>query len=171
MSGTVLRNLGSHERPQSIIINMSYQKASDEASYAEAETQGSEFVTINVSYSYSIVPSNTSIAIAGNVYNNSASGIKTTYWGPTISITKAFYEKTLRASLASSYNDTNGNIQTSPVLNNRLSLNYSPKPKEAGGRSNHNFALGVNVLNRLRDVSEQPKYSEVTGTLNYTYTF
>jgi hypothetical protein len=171
MSGTVLRNLGSQERPQSIVINMSYQKASDKASYEGGASKESELITLNISYSYAIVPSNISVAIAGNIYKNSASTIKTTYWGPTLGVTKTLYENTLRASFASTYNETNGSIIVSPVLNNRLSINYTPKPKEVGGRSSQNFALGVNAINRLKNIGEQPKYSEVTGTINYTYVF
>jgi hypothetical protein len=170
-SGTIVRNLGSQQKPQSIMLNLSYQKANDNASY-EGGSQKSDFISANASYSYSIVPSNTTFAIAGNFYTNNAAGIKTTYWGPTLSITRSFYEKTLRASLASSYNETGGsNIEVSPVLNNRLNFTYAPKPKEAGGNSPHNFSLGLNVLNRLKNIGEQPAYMEVTGTFNYTYTF
>lgn len=170
MNGTILRNLGSQEKPQSVMLNVSYQKASDRASY-EAGNQESDFVTMNAAYTYSIVPSNTTLAIAGNVYTNNAAGIKTTYWGPTLSLTRAFREKTLRASLASSYNETSGSIEISPVLNNRLNLTFSPKPKEAGGASQHNVSCGLNLLNRLKATPQQPAYMEFTGTLNYSYTF
>lgn len=81
-------------------------------------------------------------------------------------------EKALRASWASSYNETTvTNAKTSPVLNNRLSLNYAPKPKNDGANSPHAFSIGVNVLNRLKDVEQQPSFTEITGTLNYSYTF
>jgi hypothetical protein len=170
MNGSVLRNLGNQQKPQSIMFSASYQKANDRASY-EGGNQQSDFITMNGAYTYSIVPSNTTISVAGNYYTNSAGGINTTYWGPTLSLTKAFYEKTLRASLASSYNETSGTVQASPVLNNRVSINYTPKPKEAGGQSSHNFSLGLNVLNRLKSIEAQPAYTELTGTFNYTYTF
>lgn len=172
MNAAVLRNLGSKERPQSIMLNVSHQQANDEASY-EGGDQHSRFISLNAAYSYAIVPSSTAISVAGNIYKNNAGGMETVYWGPTISLTRSFYEKTLRASLASTYNETSGSaeIQVSPILNNRLGMNYSPKPKEAGGRSQHNFALGVNVLNKLERIDEQAAYTEVTGTFNYTYSF
>jgi hypothetical protein len=111
------------------------------------------------------------LALAGNIYTNNAAGVKSTYWGPTVSATKSFMDKTLRTSLASSYNETSGdNIQSSPVLNSRLSVSYSPKGKE-GANSSHNFSLGMNVLNRLKSTDQQSSYTELTGTLNYTYTF
>jgi hypothetical protein len=171
MSGNVMRNLGTKDKPQSIMLNVSYQKAGDKALYAGGNRQQSEFINLNVAYSYAIVPANASLSIAGNIYKNTASGIETTYWGPTVSITKALYAKRLRASLSSSYNETSGTVKTSPVLNDRLSLNYSPKPKEAGGMSRHSLALGINYSNRLKNTEQQSKYSELTGTFNYTYAF
>jgi hypothetical protein len=170
-TATLARNLGSSNKPQSVMLNVSYQQANDNSSF-DGGSQQSDFISINTSYSFSIVPSNTTLAVAANYYTNNAAGIETSYWGPTLSLTKAFYEKTLRASLASSYNETSGdNVQSSPVLNNRISLNFSPKPKETGGNSQHGFSLGINLLNRLKSTEQQPAYTEATGTFNYTYTF
>jgi hypothetical protein len=153
------------------MLNMSYQKANDNASY-EGGDQQSDFISGNASYSYSIVPSATTFAISGNVYTTNAAGMKSTYWGPTLSITKAFLDKTLRGSWTTSYNETSGNnIQASPVLNNRLGLSYAPKAQNAGANSPHNLSLGINVLNRLKDTEQQPAFAEYTGTFNYTYTF
>jgi hypothetical protein len=117
-----------------------------------------------------MVPKNTTLAVAGNFYESHAGDIRTTYWGPTVSVTKAFYEKTLRASIASSYNETSGTVKASPILSNRIGLNYTPKPGEDSNHS-HNFSLGLNVLNRLKSVGSQPSFTEVTGTFNYSYSF
>lgn len=171
MSGTAMRNLGSQQKPQSIMLNVSYLKANDQASY-KGSGQQSDFISMNASYSYSIVPTNTTFAISANVYTNNAAGIKSNYWGPTLSLTKAFFEKTLRASLASSYNETSGNnIQSSPILNNRLGFNYSPKAGESASRSQHALSLNLNVLNRLKGTEQQPSFTEFTATANYTYSF
>jgi hypothetical protein len=170
MMGTIMRNLGKKENPQTIMLNLSYQKASDQSSY-EGGGQTSDFISTNVSYTYSFVPSSTTIAVSANVYSNNAAGISSTFYGPTASITKAFLEKTIRGSFATSYNKTSGdNIQSSPVLNNRISVSYSPKAK-GDGASNHNFSLGINVLSRLESTEQQASFTEFTGTLNYTYTF
>lgn len=172
MTGAVMRNFGDQSRPQSIMFNMSYQQANDKASYEGGVVQ-SRFTTMNVAYSYAIVPSNTAVAVSANVYKNDAAGMQTVYWGPTISFSKAMYEKMLRASIATTYNETSGSAEAeaSPVMNNRVNLSFTPKPKEAGGRSQHNVSMGINILNRLQTVREQPKYTEVTGTFNYTYSF
>jgi hypothetical protein len=169
MSGTVVRNLGGKDNPQSIMITTSYQKASDQSSYQGGD-QTSNFTSMNVSYTYSLVPSNTTIAFSGNVYSNNVAGMNSTFYGPTVSITKSLFEKMLRGSFASSYNKTTGdNIKSSPVWNNRLSLTYTPKGKES--ISHNNFSLGVSVLRRLEDTELQPSFTELTGTFNYSYTF
>jgi hypothetical protein len=171
MNGTVIRNLGGQKNPQSIMLNVGYQKANDRATY-EGTGQQSDFISMNLSYSYSLVPSNATVALAGNVYSNNAAGVKSTFLGPTLSITKAFLEKKLRGSWASSYNETLGNnINVSPVLNNRLSLNFSPKPADAESNAQHTFSLGINLLNRLKSTGQQPAFTEFTATLNYSYSF
>ena len=166
---TILRNLGGKENSQSIMFNSSYQKASDQADY-EGGSQQSNFLTTNVSYSYSLVPSNTTLALSGNIYKNNAAGIKTVYWGPTLSVTKGFLEKTLRATLTASYNETSGDVNSSPVLNNRLNFIYTPKGTE-GSITKHNFSLGANFLRRLEGTEQQPAYTELTGMFNYSYIF
>lgn len=169
-TGTVMRNLGGQENPQSIMLTGSYQKASDVAQY-EGGNQQSDFLTMNIAYSYSLVPSNLTLAIAGNVYTNNAAGVKSTYWGPTLSATKSFLDKVLRGSIASSYNETSGdNIQSSPVLNTRLGFSFTPKGRE-GARCHHNLSWGMNVLSRLKSTDQQAAYTEVTETINYTFTF
>jgi len=166
---SMLRNLGGKQSPQSIMLNVSYQKASNHAN-SEGGNQQSDFLTTNISYSYSLVPSNTTLAISGNVYKNNAAGVRTIYWGPTLSLTKGFLEKTLRTTLTASYNETSGDVSSSPVLNNRLNLIYTPKASE-GSSIRHNFSLGANFLRRLEATDQQPAYSELTGMFNYSYTF
>jgi hypothetical protein len=166
---TVVRNFGGKENPQSIMINSSYQKASDQADYDGGDQQ-SNFLTGNISYSYSLLPSNTTLALSGNIYKNNAAGVKTIYWGPTLSVTKGFLEKVLRATLTASYNETSGDVASSPVLNNRLNFIYTPKGDD-GTSSKHNFSLGANFLRRLKGTEQQSAYSELTGMFNYTYSF
>jgi hypothetical protein len=164
----VIRNLGGKNNPQSVMLNASYQQAGDHQNNTEGGQQ-SHFLTGNASYSYSIVPSSTTLALSGNVYSNNAAGVKTLYWGPALSVTKSFWEKVLRASFTTSYNKTSGDVSTSPVMSNRLNFVYSPKSGE--GSSKHNFTLGANFLRKFEGTEQQPSYSELTGTFNYTYSF
>lgn len=168
---SVVRALGAKENPQSVMLTMGYQKANDRASYAGGSSQ-SNFVTINGSYSYSLIPGNTTFVVAGNVYTATAAETRTTYWGPTVSVTKSFFEKTLRGSWVSTYNESVSNqTEASPVLNNRISLSLSPKT-EAGAKQNpHTLSFGISLLNQLQATQRQPAFSELTGTINYTYSF
>jgi len=169
MSGTLMRNLGDKEKPRSVTLSGSYQKANDRASYGNG--QQSDFVTLNVAYNYSIVASNTTLSVAANAFANQVAGMRSNYFGPTLSVTKAMLEKTLRGSWACSYNQTSGNTDASPILNNRISLNYSPINGKSDSKSTHAFSLGINILNRLKSIEEQPAYAELTCTLNYSYSF
>ncbi|MFM8912143.1 MAG: hypothetical protein ACKOE6_04355, partial [Flammeovirgaceae bacterium] len=171
LNTSVLRNLGTKENPQSIMFNASFQNADDRASNQGA-TQKNDFISTNASYSYAITPSNLTLAISANMYRTNSPGLQTTFWGPTLSITKGFLEKTLRLSLATTYNQTttSGAVQSSPILNNRLNLNYSPKPKgNTAGRRTLSFAL--NTLRKFEPVGNQPAYTEFTGTINFTQSF
>ncbi|MDQ3394529.1 MAG: hypothetical protein M3512_10530 [Bacteroidota bacterium] len=171
MNGTVTRNLGGPDNPQSLMFSTNYQVASDQASY-EGGSQQSGYITMNGSYSYSFASSGTTLALAGNLYMNNAVGMKSTYWGPSIICAKTFMEKQLRSSLSTSYNETHGSeIKASPVLNNRLNCSYTPKSRESTSKSRHSLSLGINVVNRLKSVLQHPAFSEVTGMCNYSYTF
>jgi hypothetical protein len=169
MNGAIGHNFGKQDAPQSLMFNASYQLANDRASYMEGG-QLSDFVNLNMAYSYVLTPLNTSFSIAGNYFTNNAAGMKSTMWGPSISLNRSFMEKTLRASVSSAYNQASGGgVQAAPVLNNRLSLAYAPKGKSE--KSNHSTSLGLNALRRFKGASQQAAYTELTAMLNYTYSF
>jgi hypothetical protein len=169
-TATVMRMLGGKASPQAILLTASYQEANDRADYDGGDAQ-SDFTTANVTYSYSHVATGATLAIGGNVYQTNAAGISSVYWGPTLSATQAMMQKTVRASLASTYNEMSGKgLQTSPVWNNRMSLSYSPK-RENEANSSHSFSLGLNLLRKFKSTEQQPRYTELTGTFNYAYTF
>ena len=118
-----------------------------------------------------MVASNTTFSVAANAFTNRVAGMRSNYFGPTLSITKGVLEKTLRGSWACSYNQTSGNTGTSPILNNRISLNYSPLNEKPDSKSSHAFSLGINILNRLKSIEQQSAYAELTCTINYSYSF
>jgi len=169
-SGSIQRMLGSKEKPQSILLSVSYQRA-DNKSANDKTAQMSDFLSGNTSYSYSIPASQLTLAIGANMYSNNASGINTTFFGPSISTNKTFLDKTLRCSYATSYNKTSGgNAPSSPIWNNQVSLSYAPKGKK-DTTSKSNFSLSLNMLKKLETIGEQPAFTELTGTLNYSHSF
>jgi hypothetical protein len=169
MNASISRNFGSKEIVQNLMLSGSYQKANEESNY-QGGNRVSDFINMTASYSYSIMPTNTTLSISANAYKNNAAGTESTFWGPTLTCTKGFLEKTMRTTFAATYNQSSGSVASSPILNNRLSLSYTPKPKESTKQS-HNFSLGLNLLNRLKDTPQQASFSELTGTLNYGFTF
>ena len=160
---------GGKENPQSMMLNSSYQKASSTPSHEE-KNQQSNFISMNVSYSYSHVPTATTLAIAANVYSNDAGGTKSIFYGPTGSVTKSFLEKKIRGSFATTFNKTTGNnVRTGPVWNNRLNISFSPR-KSDGNLSAHNVSAGINIL-RTFESRKKPSFTELTGTLTYSFLF
>lgn len=171
MNGTVARTLGREDAPQSIMLNVSYQRASSKAGSETGARQLSDFLSTTASYSYSLKPSDLTLSIGANVYNNNAAGTSTTFFGPSVSTTKLLLNKALRGSYTTSYNNTTGNgTATSPVWNNQISFSYSP-PKKENARGSSNISFGLNMLKRLKAIGEQPAFTEITGTLNYSYSF
>jgi hypothetical protein len=170
MNGTVSRKLGAEERPQSVMLAVSYQRSSNKAQN-ENGSQLSDFKNATLSYNYMFKPQDLTLALAVNTYSNNAAGATTTFFGPTLTAAKLWLNKTLRSGLSSSYNQTSGSATpTSPIWNNQLNFSFTPTPKEeAFGRNS--FSLAVNVLRRLQSIGEQPSFTETTATLNYSYSF
>jgi hypothetical protein len=170
-SGTITKTLGTKEKPQSIMLTASYQRASNKSA-GEEGAQLSDFTSTNASYSYSIPASELTLSIAANVYSNNAAGISTNFFGPSLNTTKSFLKKTLRSSFATSYNKTTGNdIPTSPVWSNQLSFSYVPKKEKEDDSGSSSFSFSLNVLRKLKTIGEQPAFTELTGTFNYVYAF
>ncbi|MDJ1498135.1 hypothetical protein QNI19_34655 [Cytophagaceae bacterium DM2B3-1] len=178
-SGTATYSFGDKNQRQSIMLMGSYQRANTHAGYAEGNDL-SDFYTGNVAYSYSLAPKSLTLATAFNYYLSNASTVNSLYWGPTLSVTKGLLAKTLRSSLASSFNKTTANGASSgPVWNNRLSLSYSPK--KAGGEKQagrHNAMLGINRMQKFAgtdtgtsNTTASKKYTEWTINSSYTYSF
>jgi hypothetical protein len=145
-SATIIKSLGTKEKPQSLMVTVSYQRADNKAA-SEKDAQLSDFLNGNTSYSYSIPAHQLTLAIAANMYSNNAAGVNTTFWGPSINTTKIFFDKTLRCSYSTSYNQTTGNTPSSPVWNNQVSFSYVPKQKEEekkktiNGKSNFSYSF------------------------------
>lgn len=153
------------ELRRSISINLNYQKAAEEQT-AQNSNGGSSFYNGNASYIHSIIPKALTIttSLAGNL--NTISENKSFTIGPTLSVGKSFFEKTLKSTFSASYNQSfiNGNSQ-SRILSFRLNGTYSVKKK-------HNVGLSVIVLNRnLQQYGNTGNFTEFTGTLNYSYNF
>jgi len=85
--------------------------------------------------------------------------------GPNVSVTKAFFEKKLRCTLTTTYNQMFQNdLLQNNVMNLRLNGSYSVQKK-------HNFSLNLVSLRKFAVDDTKPDFSEYTATMNYGYSF
>lgn len=165
---------GPEKHRQSLMLSGNYQKASDQANHENGSSL-SDFYSANASYSYALAPVHTTIATGVNYNSSRSPGVTSNFWGPTLSLSRSFREKTLRSSVSSSYNQSAANgIASSDVWNTRGSINYSPKGDKAAGKKDfgqHNLTSGLNVLRRFKGTPQGPGFTEWTATVGYTYSF
>jgi hypothetical protein len=168
MSGSVMYSFGKKEAPRTLMINTSYQKASETNQGAQGKSS-SGFTTANISYSQLMPKAGLSLAISYNLSASTAQDAKSVYQGPGINLSKMFMNKTLRAGLNSTYNQNvlNGK-QESPVLSTGLNLGYSPKKTEEG---KHSINFNLTMVQRFPSEIQKLRRNEVTGNLNYAFTF
>ncbi|MFB6454158.1 hypothetical protein ACE38W_02720 [Chitinophaga sp. Hz27] len=190
-NGTVMYRTGSKEHQHTIMLNSSYQYANNNSTAKDAVPNLSKFFTSAVNYNYNIQPKNLSLTGGVNYYNNNATGVQTTFLGPTMNVSKQYLDKTFRTAVMATYNvtqatttATSGETKTasSSLFNSGLNLNYTPKGKKTetvtssgkrklfSRKAGHNIGLSVIWLMRGATESQQA-YSELTSTINYTYSF
>lgn len=155
----------SEERRQNLNVNLSFQDAADQQAGLE-QNSGSQFYLINASYSLSLVPKNMTISGSFNYNENKALNNNTRTLGPTVAVNQSFLDKTLRATLSSSFNSSFANGEnTASILNVRANSSYSIKKK-------HNVNLGLVMVSRQsRRESAASDFTEFTATLGYSYNF
>jgi hypothetical protein len=168
MGGSITYGFGKAGVKQGLSLNGSYQKATNAAA-GTGPPQLSGFLNGALSYSYSFAPANFSLAASLTASTSNAAEMRTTFFGPSINASKSFF-KMLKTSYSTSYNQTSG-AMTSPVWNNQISLSYAPPGKGEEGSSKSNFRLGINVLRILQGTAQQPAFTELTATFNYSVSF
>lgn len=168
LNGTVGYSFGEKEAPQSVMLNLSYQKASDHSN-REGGSNTSNFISANASYTYAIAKAGFSVTPSANFNRNDASGIESIFVGPALSIGKTLLKNKLRLSLSEGYSATLINSSNAgSILNSGLSCAYSPASNAKGKQS---LSLGVNLQNRFKGAAGGRNLSELTTILTYSYRF
>ncbi|SKC84364.1 porin family protein [Ohtaekwangia koreensis] len=165
-TATAMYTLGnSKERRQSINLNVSFQDAADKQGEV-TQNSGSQFYNVNAAYSLNIVPQNLTVSLAFNGNVNESPAISTKTMGPTASVSKTFFDRKLRATLSSSYNNSYTNSKrVSTILNGRVNGSYTIQKK-------HNLNLSLVAVNReSQSETSGQSFTEFTGTLGYSYAF
>jgi hypothetical protein len=155
----------SKERKQNINLNVSIQDAADKQADV-TQNSGSRFYNVNVSYALNIMPKKLTLSVALNGNVNDSPLIQTKTFGPTASVSKSFFDRRLRATLSSSYNNAYTNSQkVSTILNGRINGSYAIQKK-------HNLNVSLVAVNRESNADTSTKsFAEFTGTLGYGYAF
>lgn len=168
VGGSLQYSFGKKEAPRNLMINASYQKAAETGQGAGSKS-ASGFITANSSYSQLMPEAGLSLALSYNISSSSAPEAKSFYQGPGINISKMFMNKTLRAGMNSTYNQNilNGK-KGSPVLSTGINLGYSPKKTEEG---KHSINFNLTMVQRFPSEMQKQKRNEITGNLNYAFTF
>ncbi len=156
---------GMDQRRQSLSSNVSIMKAADRQGDREQNT-GSLFYNTNAAYSLNLVPKNFTVSLSVNFSRNEALSSRSSTLGPTLALSKAMFDKKLRAMASISMNNTyTESSLINRVVSTRGNLSYSLKQK-------HNFNLSLVALNRMSNQeSGKSDFTEFTGTLGYSYNF
>jgi hypothetical protein len=159
-------NFGRNEqRKQNVSLNFTYQDAADKQDGITVDNSGMQFYNLNTGYSMSMVPQSMTVSVSVNAtLNDGAIASKTI--GPTAAVNKAFFQKKLRATFSTAYNNTYmQGERVNTILNFRLNGSMNVQKK-------HNINLSVAVVNRNSLTQENSKsFTEYTGTLGYSYSF
>jgi len=163
-SGGVSYNFGSKENKKGFFFNGSWQDANENAQ-GSAPGNNSSFYTGNLAFRSTRTASNTSYTGSFNYNKGAIGGVSTLSWGPNLSVTKAMWEKKLRATLTTTYNQMLQNdVPQSRVLNIRLNGSYIIQKK-------HIFSLNLVSLRKFAVDERSVDFNEYTATVNYGYSF
>ncbi|MDX1627463.1 MAG: hypothetical protein R3345_02120 [Fulvivirga sp.] len=158
----ILKN--SESKRQNLNINVSFQDASDQQGGIE-QSSGTQFYMMNAAYSLSLIPRNLTLTGLFNYNKNKSQNINTSTLGPTVVVSKSLFERKMRISLSSSWNESFANgILVNRIINVRARGGYRIKKK-------HNFNLSLVVVNREVQGENSRAFTEFTGSLGYSYNF
>jgi hypothetical protein len=163
---TTMYSFGTTEkRKQNININLTWQDAADKQGEI-TQNSGTQFYNFNTGYALNIVPQNMTLSLSFNASINEGAGFNTKTMGPTAAINRSFFERKLRATVSSSYNNTyNDGQKINTIVNGRLNGSYTVQKK-------HNINVSIAVIKReAQGESTTRAFTEFTGTLGYSYTF
>ncbi len=177
-NGTASYSFGNKEIRRVLIFNGMCQTMTD---YGSGIGGNSNFFSGVFSYSHILSPKSLTLTASMNFNKNNGYGSTTTYYGPTLGISKLLFEKKFRTAFASSYNSSKSiselvnSSSISEILNNRLTLAFNPKSTQNSSDKTFNirhiFSASLNLLQKLKGTSTQPAYMEFTTNFSYTLGF
>ncbi|MBN1463917.1 MAG: hypothetical protein JW922_09635 [Paludibacteraceae bacterium] len=159
----ILSPLGSKTKYQSINISVSYQQVADRKGNNNM-VPGAKNFNSNLSYAHNLIEKNLSVSasVISNIYTGNGKNLTI---GPSLSLSKLFFEKTMRTSCSIAYNKSYiEGSENADILNFRLSGNYSIKKK-------HEINSSLALLNKMSQGQDTKAFFESTFTIGYRYNF
>jgi hypothetical protein len=141
---------------------VTYQMLNDQNQFTSDYTESKVFFT-NLSFSYAVLESGTSVNAGLAFSNNKMSAFKTQMIGPSAGISREIIKKKLSGNANASYmlSRTNGS-SSGGVFNATLGLNYRPYKK-------HSFNLNINMINNNSSISPDGTFTEFRFNLGYNF--
>ncbi|WP_142602357.1 TonB-dependent receptor [Solitalea koreensis] len=151
-------------KPQNVSLNFVYQTSFDKQGN-NAINQGGDFYNVNSAYTIGFPKKNINVSAFFNLNYNNTATMQSSTLGPTISVSKTFFQKTLKTALNSSFNYAFANSsQVSRILNLRGTVSYTVLKQ-------HNLSLNIVAQNRINRALNGTAITEFTSTLSYNYNF
>ncbi|WP_282078943.1 hypothetical protein [Aquimarina algiphila] len=147
---------------QNLITNYTLNDVSNEQGGIVRLGDASTFHNMNIGHTIDFSERNLNISTSVNGTYNTIGREESTTWGPTISVGKRYFEKTLNTRLSAGYNSSNSATANTNVTNFRGSVTYTLKER-------HNFNL--NAVQLFRNGGNSGGLSEFTATFGYNYAF
>lgn len=122
----------------------------------------SSFHNLSTAHTINFIEDDFSISTAVNATYNTIGREESTTWGPTISIGKRFFKRSLNSRFGASYNQSSGISGNSRITNFRINFGYVLL-------EHHNF--NINAIQLFRATDQKDNFTEFTATFGYNYTF
>ena len=155
------------DKRQNINLNLSFQEVVDiqEQAFTNIENtiNNSNLFNSSASYTLAFPQKALSFSAAVNATLSTTQDINSVAVGPTLVVSKQFFEKQLRTTLSSSYNtNSTDGIKQNDILNFRFNAGYRLLEKHQ---------LNLSVLSLFRKNVSSIKSNDFTVTLGYNYSF
>ncbi|QMW03318.1 hypothetical protein [Spirosoma foliorum] len=164
----------SKDVSRTLSANFIYQSGADQ----QGNTQNhSRLYNASLNYGHTLRPRHLTLGAAVILSRNDLQVVNDLMWGPSLSLTKSWFDEQLRATAGATYSRATTrqtdpaiqlpNAQPVNVINARMAVNYVLKKK-------HTLNLNVIYLNRNQGIttdSQLPSFQEITTTLGYAYQF
>lgn len=153
----------SQRSSQTAMANINIMETRDVQAEISQPTS-SVFITINAGYTLSLLQSGLNLSAMLNWQKDSNVLTGTNVIGPTLALSKSYFDRKLLAAMALSYNKVSGVGLTGSSLNGRLTGSYRL------GES-HRFQASIIGVQRSRNSETQTVTQDLTATLGYNYSF